>query len=297
MFMIVQCYKVISRLIQKCNEDNISAVAAQSTYFLILSFIPALMVVCSMLKFTPVTESVLLKLIHELLPTYISPFVSGIIHEFYSKSMGIVSATALVALWSAAKGIQYITDGFNVICGIGKVKSWIVLRIWAVLYTFLFFVGIVAALVLLVFGNSIQEILVGYWPILANATNLFFKFRSIMMIVVLSLIFALMYRFLPNNKTLEEHGIYLKFVYQLPGAVFCAVSWYLFSFGLSVYVDYFNGFSMYGSLTTVLLVMLWVYFCMYFMMFSAEINFLYGEKIYKKIQVKKMEHELKSAQK
>ena len=44
----------------------------------------------------------------------------------------------------------------------------------------------------------------------------------------------------------------------------------------SVYVDYFNGFSMYGSLTTIALIMLWLYFCMYIMMMSAEVNVVFN---------------------
>ena len=64
---------------------------------------------------------------------------------------------------------------------------------------------------------------------------------------------------------------------QLPGAVICAVAWYVFSFGLSIYVDYFNGFSMYGCLTTIVLMMLWLYFCMYIMMMSAEFNLMFQD--------------------
>ena len=68
---------------------------------------------------------------------------------------------------------------------------------------------------------------------------------------------------------------------QVPGAVICALAWYVFSFGLSIYVQYFNGFSMYGSLTTIVLVMLWLYFCMYIMMACAEFNVIF-EDIFRK---------------
>ena len=64
---------------------------------------------------------------------------------------------------------------------------------------------------------------------------------------------------------------------QLPGSILCALAWSVFSFGLSVYVDYFNGFSMYGSLTTIALLMLWLYFCMYILMICAELNDVYEE--------------------
>ena len=78
---------------------------------------------------------------------------------------------------------------------------------------------------------------------------------------------------LPNKK--------LQFRRQVPGAAICAIAWYVFSFALSIYVDYFNGFSMYGSLTTIALIMLWLYFCMYIMMMSAEVNVIFNENFRK----------------
>ena len=65
---------------------------------------------------------------------------------------------------------------------------------------------------------------------------------------------------------------------QLPGSIMSAVGWALLSFGISVYVDYFNGFSMYGSLTTIVLVMLWLYFGMYILLVAAEVNNIYEER-------------------
>lgn len=41
-----------------------------------------------------------------------------------------------------------------------------------------------------------------------------------------------------------------------------------------------SGFSnMYGSLTTIVLILLWLYFCMYIMLIGAEINAYFEEKI------------------
>ena len=62
---------------------------------------------------------------------------------------------------------------------------------------------------------------------------------------------------------------------QLPGAVFTACGWLLLSFFFSVYLDVFEGFtSMYGSLTTIILIMLWLYGCMYIILLGGEINAL-----------------------
>ncbi len=73
-----------------------------------------------------------------------------------------------------------------------------------------------------------------------------------------------MYKAFPHKR--------LSFIAQLPGAFFCAVSLYVFSNIITIYLNSFNGFSMYGSLTTLILVMFWLYFCNYFIMLGAEIN-------------------------
>ena len=70
---------------------------------------------------------------------------------------------------------------------------------------------------------------------------------------------------------------------QLPGAVFAAIGWMVVSWVFSVYVDVFEGFStMYGSLTTIVLIMLWMYFCMYCILIGGEFNVLMEGKIFEK---------------
>lgn len=279
--MIFRMIIEIKRFTDKCKKDNINAFAAQSAFFLIISLIPFVMVFCSLLQYTPVSEGTLLKVVSDIMPAYISPVVVSIIDEFYNKSIGIVSLTAVLAIWSAAKGVQYMADGLNVINGIQETRNWVVLRFWAVVYMIGFLLALLAALVLLVFGNGIQKILVGYFPFLAHATHLIFQLRSVIMLVVLIVMFSILYKTLPNNKEIRDRK--LTFKNQLPGGIACGFAWYLFSFGVSVYVDYFNGFSMYGSLTTIVLVMLWLYFCMYIMMLCGELNVLFGETIRKRL--------------
>ena len=89
-------------------------------------------------------------------------------------------------------------------------------------------------------------------------------------------IFSLMlYRYLPNRRG--------RFRDQLPGAMFAAVGWMVISWVFSIYLDVFKGFSnMYGSLTTIVLIMLWMYFCMYCILIGGEFNVLMEGKIFEK---------------
>lgn len=282
--MIFFVVKEIKRFSDKCKKDKINAFAAQSAFFIVISLIPFLMVFFSMLQYTVVSKGTLLKLVRDVMPVYISPIVIPIIEEFYSKSMGIVSLTAVLAIWSAAKSIQYLAEGLNVINGIQETRNWIIVRFWAVVYMIGFILALLAALVLLVFGNSIHKIVLGYVPFLSHAVDLILSFRSLIMLAVFSVTFTVLYCTLPNHKEIKNRK--LTFWNQLPGGIACSLAWYVFSFGVSVYVDYFNGFSMYGSLTTIVLVMLWLYFCMYIMMVCGELNVMFGERIRRRMQKK-----------
>ena len=275
----------IKKFIRKCRKDNIGAFASQSAFFFLFFLIPFLMVFSSLLKYTFVSEATLMKYVNGLVPDYISPFVISIINEVYHKSVGIVSVTAVAAIWSAAKGVQHMAAGFNAIYGVNETRNLLVRRFWAIVYTLVFMISVVAALVLLVFGNSIQGMLVGYLPFFAQATEVLFRLRGLIMLFGLSCVFTILFKTLPNNKAIVGHQLTLR--NQFPGALLCALFWYLISAGISVYLEYFNGFSMYGSLTTIVLVMLWLYFGMFIMMLCGEWNMLFGEQVCKKIKFRK----------
>lgn len=95
--------------------------------------------------------------------------------------------------------------------------------------------------------------------------------RAVLSLGMLSIFFVWLYTFLPYEK--------MNIKYQIPGAVFSTVTWVLFSFGFSIYFSHFSRFSyMYGSLAAVVILMLWVYFCICILFLGAEINNYFTEK-------------------
>lgn len=254
----------IKIFMEECKDDKISAYAAQAAFFIMLSAIPFLMVFSSLLQYTPLTEEIVLEIVRRITPEYLAPFLLSIVDEVYNRSVGLISVTAVLAIWSASKGVHYMADGLNSVNDLEETRNWFVLRFWAIVYTIVFLIAIVLSLVVLVFGNSLVEIATLHIPILERALEVFSNLKGFVMFVMLILFFDVVFKTLPNRKlTLRS---------QLPGAIICSVAWNLFSFAVSIYVDYFNGFSMYGSLTTIAMIMLWLYFCIYIMLLSAEVN-------------------------
>lgn len=263
----------IKLFMDECKDDKISAYAAQAAFFIMLSAIPFLMVFSSLLQYTPLTEELILDITQKVAPSYLAPFLISIIDEVYHRPVGIISVTAVLAIWSASKGVHYMADGLNAVNDLEETRNWFVLRFWAIVYTIVFLIAIVLSLVVLVFGNSLVDIATLHFPILIRALELFSNLKGFVMFLMLILFFDVVFKTLPNRKlTLRS---------QLPGAIICSIAWNAFSFGVSIYVDYFNGFSMYGSLTTIAMIMLWLYFCIYIMLLSAEINVVFEEHFLK----------------
>ncbi|MBO5247611.1 MAG: YihY/virulence factor BrkB family protein [Eubacterium sp.] len=262
----------------ECKKDHISAYAAQSAYFTLLSLIPFLLFFCAMLKYTPVSLDFLISRVELMLPDYVAVFLVNVIRETYRSSTGLMSISALVAILSAARAIQFLTEGLNRMYDLSETRNWLIMRFWACIYTCAMMFALLLMLMLLVFGRMLQQWFARYFPTITAIVDVFLQMRILIGIGTLTCIFTLLYCALPNRKANRQKRITWKS--QLPGAFLCAIAWYVFSGGVSVYVNYFHGFSSYGSLTTIALIMFWLYVCMYILMVCAEINHLYSERIH-----------------
>lgn len=264
--------KKVTGIMKKISGDHVSAYAAQSAFFMMLSLIPIIMLLMTLVRYTPITQGNIMEIAYEIFPKTISSTIISIIDEVYSQTGTTVSVTILVTMWSAGKGVMAISNGLNTMKGIAETRNYVAVRIRAAIYTVLFVVAIVLSLVLLGFGNSISILVNQYIPVFGYITDFIIEIRTITTICVLIVVSTCIYQFLPNKRG--------KLKYQLPGAIFTAFGWTFASFLFSVYMDIFKGFAnMYGSLTTIVLIMLWLYFCMYVILLGGEINILLEERL------------------
>ncbi len=255
----------IKTIFKRLGEDNVGAFAAQAAFFIILSFAPFAILLLSLIKYLPIAEADLLIWGKEFLPSSMQNEFYSITKELFSKSITTVSVTLIIAIWSAGRGIQAIAAGCNEIFDVEETRNFIVLRIRAVFFTAIFLVVIAALLIFMVFGNNIFELVKKYLPIFAVIMEKVLQIRVIFVLAIMIVVFTFMYKFFPNRKS----GI----LWQLPGAVFTSVGWLVFSGGFSVYINYFSKMTyMYGSMKTLIIAMMWLYFCMYIFMIGAEIN-------------------------
>ncbi len=245
-------------------KQNISAHAASTAFFFFLSLVPMLVMICTVIPYTPLTEENLVSVVTGITPDMIDPMAESLIGEVYEKSAGILSIALLATIWSAGKGVLALMRGLNDINDVEERRNYFFVRMVSSFYTVVMLLVVILSLFLMVFGNRLVNLILYKVPQLQSLFSFLMNFRFVVVWVVLTILFAMAYAYIPNVK--------LKFRGQLTGAMFTAIVWSVFSWGFSIYVDSGNAASIYGSVSIIVIVMLWLYFCMYIFLVGAYLN-------------------------
>ena len=270
--------KTIRGFMKRLNEDHVGAYAAQSAYFILLSFIPFVLLVVTLVKYTPLTRDDVYSVLINMLPTEFQSYVGGIVNEIFYQSVAYMPITIITTLWSAGKGIAALTNGLNSIYHVTETRNYIINRLRGMAYTLIFAAAFLTSLVLLVFGTRIQNKLTEHLPMVARVTSSIMGMRTLITTGVLAVLFLVLYKCIPNRKA--------SFKSQCPGALISSLAWSIFSLYLDIALAASN---MYGSLTMIVFIMIWMYFCMWILLIGAEINAYFEDKL-RKLQNAAIEH-------
>lgn len=264
MSIYTKLYRIQKDIRTSIREAEVGTYASGAAFFLFLSLIPMVMIVSSILPHEVVSRQDMVNISQAVVPEKIYRFLLGIVEGYHGNNVTLLSVSALVVVWSASKGVLALIRGLNHIYEVEESRGYILLRLKASFYTIFLLLAVLLSAGILVFGNTLAEWIIPDSGMAASLWKVFGGIRHIFVAGMISVVFCTMYSLLPNNQlTWKEH---------YPGAVFTSVFWTLYSFGFSIYIDYFGGFSMYGSLTTIVIVMIWLYFCMYIFFGGALVN-------------------------
>ena len=272
MKIIKSVSKNVSKFLKKIEKHHVSEYSVQCAYYTILAFIPFIILLFSLIQFTSIGKDVIFFLAEETIPGNIYGFVENIIKEASFKSIGTLSLSIILLLWSAGKGFFALCKGFHYIYETPKQYNYWYIKFKSIISIVIFIIIIIAVLFLVAFGNKIVNIVITKYTSLSTLLLLVLNWRFIWQLIILFLIFWIMYKYVPNHK--------VKFKTQIPGAIFAAFSWYVLSYIFSIYLRIFTNFSVvYGSLTSLILLMIWVYWCMFALLIGAEINAWMDKKL------------------
>lgn len=237
------------------------------------SFVPFIMLLISIIKYLPIGEEKLLSQVVSVFPKGTESLVSAFVTESYSKSgTALVSVAAIMTLWAASVGVFSLIHGLNQVFCAKETRNFVVVRIVSMFYTLLFMALFIVCLIIFVFGDTITAWVAGFVPWLFKLPPLIKSLRTVVGVLVLSLIFLGMFMIIPNRKA--------KLRTQLPGALAAGIGWVGSSAVFSFYIESAADFSyLYGSLSIIIFFMLWLFICIYILYIGAEINKYIEDKL------------------
>lgn len=240
--------------------------SAYTSFFLILSLFPSLLLFLGLLKYTDLRIDDLMDFLEGFLPQALLPTAEYLLKASYRGSSGaLVSVSVLAAMWSSSRGMFGMLNGLNAVYGGPADRGYWQRRSISVVYTFLFLLVLVLTLVAHVFGTAILDYL---WMTTDPALMLLMSIidlRFFLLLLLQTALFTAMYALLSGKRRRLRSCF--------PGAVAASLGWLMFSKLFSVYVEHFSGYSnIFGSIYALALGMLWLYFCMSILFYGSALN-------------------------
>ena len=259
----------IYKIIHKLRQDHVSAYAGQSAYFTVLSVLPFLLFLLTLVQHLPIELEDILETLYYIIPESYESLIRSVFYDIHVESgKTLLSISLIITIWTAGKGTLVLSNGLNAIYELEDDRNYFELRFKAMIYTVLFALVIVFTMLFLVFGNRIYKLLYVGFVYLPKPIRILTLSRTVIAFAVFLIIFTLFYSFLPARRQ--------PVLRQLPGAVFTTLSWMLSAYIFSLYVDSSSMNSyMYGSLSYIILFLIYLYMLMYLFFIGAEINYLF----------------------
>ncbi len=257
---------VFKELKDRFLSHNIGYAGGTLAYFFILSIFPFLIFINSIIASLDIPSSSAISFLRPFLPEQIVSLIATYI-EYISQnsSIPILSFGIILAIFSASRSVRSLIYAFDLAYGVKNRRSILRNTLFSMLYLFIFAIMLVVCIAIVAFGSSFVEGLIAKLTLPFNIIDLFSFWQWITMSAILFLILSAVYKFLPSVK--------VRFRDTIPGTLFSLIGFLILTAAFSFYVNnLISSLSLYGSLSTVILLMLWFYFAGIIIMLGAELN-------------------------
>ncbi|HTW67028.1 MAG TPA: YihY/virulence factor BrkB family protein [Bryobacteraceae bacterium] len=263
--------RLLRRVGREFLGDNLTAKAAELSYYFLLAIFPFLFILTTILGYMAGPGSVVLTALEHYFRRVVPPGSYGLVietlHQIRSSAgAGKLSFGIIGTLWAASMGMSSIIDGLNRAYQVKEERPWWKVQCVAVLLTFVLGTFLVIALLLVLYG----ERLFGFMANRMGVQRMYALAWSIgqwfLVVVMVWIALAFIYRFAPD---LHRN----RWVHVTPGAAVSTGLWIVASLGLRFYLRYFNTYqATYGSLGAVIILLLWFYLSGIAILVGGEVN-------------------------
>ncbi|MGB3801083.1 MAG: YihY/virulence factor BrkB family protein [Lewinella sp.] len=277
----VPIYDVVVFVINEATRDDLFTRANSVAFSFFLSLFPSILTIFTLVPFVlnflsiwfPALDSFNMTLYEEIkrvMPGQAGDIVFGFVQEITnSPKIGLLSFGFLLAVYFSSNGMMSLMQAFEKsYVKVFRQRGFLRKRMVAVGLTFLIGLFIIASVVLVIMGDSIIG-WINYWLGLGGfASFLVNSVRWITMLALYYIIIGSLYRY--GAATIK------RFSYFSPGVTLATILSLLTSVAFSFYIDGFNRYDtytkFYGSISTIIIVMLWLQLNALILIIGCEMN-------------------------
>ncbi len=200
-----------------------------------------------------------------LLPDEAMNLVDNVIGEVQRPRGGLLSIGLAVALWVASGAMRVTINALNVVYKVKEGRPFWKLYPLSILYTLCIAAMLIAAAILMVIGPQAMQWLAEQVGLEQLIVTLWTWLRIPVALLLLMLTVAFVYFIAPD---VEQ-----KIRFITPGSVLSVLVWVAASAGFGFYIQNFADYSaVYGSIGTVVVLMMYFYVSAAVLLFGAELN-------------------------
>ena len=262
-------YAVTVSLINEFLEDSLVNKASALAYNFLLALFPGTLFLFTLIAYIPVDQfqEKLLELLHTILPTYAYLAFETTIEDIIKhQNAGLLSLGFVTALYFATNGVSNLMRAFNNSSLILEKRTWLKRRVIAMLLTIVITIALIIAIAIMIAGEGV----IGYLQAhIASKSHFWIHVLTVSRWVIIVTIFfvtiSLLYRYGPSHK--------LKWPFLNPGSILATGLAILTSLGFTYYINHFASYNkIYGSIGTVIVVMLWLFLNSAILLIGFELN-------------------------
>jgi membrane protein len=260
--------RILLRVKDRIEEDSLTIVAAGVAFYAFLAIFPALMALLSIygLAVDPQQAERQIGHLSGMMPEEAFSIIKERVENLISTSGSALGwGTALgilISLWSANAGTKSLFKGIDIAYETQNNRGFIKQNALTLLFTFGAIITLLLSLALIVIFPAI----VNTFGLPGNIEGLVSWLRWPLLAGIVILVISLIYRYAPDRKT-------PKFKWVLVGASLATLLWLIASLGFSFYVSNFGNYGeMYGSISAVVILLLWLFLTSFIILLGAEVN-------------------------
>ena len=242
--------------------------ASSLAFNFFLAFFPSIIVLFTLIPFVPIEgfQEQLFVLMRDILPPLTFDATKSILDDIVNNEQGgLLSLTFVLALYFSTNGVNAMITGFNATYHLTDRRPWWQLRLLSFTLTLVLAILLVLTIIFQLFSQGFMSNLVSEGYLHQYSVDIILYAKWLILVFVLFISYSILFYYGPADKK--------GWKFLSTGSIITTFLSVISSLGFSYYVNNFAQYNqLYGSIGTLLVILLWMYFNSIILLLGFELN-------------------------